>query len=83
MARGLVLFGKYVVYEGLISIGNSLCCLNVKYSTPAWLFVVECEDGGDGGEAEAGDEQRVPDLGLVVALHGKCFAEGRLKKEIP
>ena len=36
--------------------------------------VVEGEHGGDGGEPDAGDEEGVPDLGLVVALQGEGFA---------
>ena len=36
--------------------------------------VVEGEHGGDGGEPDAGDEEGVPDLGLVVALQGKGVA---------
>ena len=41
--------------------------------------MVECEDGGDGGESDAGDEERVPDLGLVVALQREGVAYRRLQ----
>ena len=36
--------------------------------------MVEGEHGGDGGEADAGDEEGVPDLGLVVALQREGVA---------
>ena len=37
--------------------------------------VVEGEHGGDCGEPDAGDEERVPDFGLVVALQWECVAD--------
>jgi hypothetical protein len=43
-----------------------------------FLSVVESKDGRDGGESDAGEEQRVPDFGLVVALHGEGLAQGGL-----
>ena len=36
--------------------------------------VVEREHGGDSGEPDASNEERVPYFGLVVALQGKGIA---------
>lgn len=45
------------------------------------VSVLQCHDGGNDGQPHAGQHERVPDLGLVVALQGKGLAQGGLGKK--
>ena len=43
------------------------------------LFRVHGEQGGEGGESEAGDDERLPDGRLVIAVLGERVAQGGLE----
>ena len=58
--------GRHVLHHW-VTVWRNVLSARFSYNSS----VVEGEHGCDGGEPDAGDEERVPDLGLVVALQGK------------